>query len=164
MGRALGYLTLCTSGVSEGELEDILSLDDVVLNDTYQFWTPPLRRLPPLLLARIRFALAEYLVERGSDSVRVLMWYHRQFIEAAQDRYCADEALRKEMHGIVAEYYLGVWAGECSNCCFLFSKAEYRFELFFYIRKSLELSQFVDVLCLLPESTIRVIDNGKTVY
>lgn len=119
VGRALGYLTLCTSGVSEGELEDILSLDDVVLNDTYQFWTPPLRRLPPLLLARIRFALAEYLVERGSDSVRVLMWYHRQFIEAAQDRYCADEALRKEMHGIVADYYLGVWAGECSNCCCL---------------------------------------------
>lgn len=49
------------NGLSESELEDILSCDDDVLNDVYQFWKPPLRRLPPLLMARLRTDLQQYL-------------------------------------------------------------------------------------------------------
>ena len=48
-------------GLSEFELEDILSCDDDVLNDVYQFWTPPTRRLPPLLIVRLRYDLNRYL-------------------------------------------------------------------------------------------------------
>lgn len=48
-------------GLSEFELEDILSCDDDVLNDVYQFWTPPIRRLPPLLIVRLRHDLNRYL-------------------------------------------------------------------------------------------------------
>ncbi len=51
------------SGMSENELEDILSCDDVVLNDVYQYWVPPIRRLPPLLLVRIKTDLRQYLGE-----------------------------------------------------------------------------------------------------
>lgn len=49
------------NGLSESELEDILSCDDDVLNDVYQYWKPPLRRLPPLLMARLRTDLQQYL-------------------------------------------------------------------------------------------------------
>lgn len=49
------------NGASEAELEDILSCDDDVLNDVYMYWTPPMRRLPPLLLVRIRNDLNQYL-------------------------------------------------------------------------------------------------------
>ena len=52
------------SGLSEGELEDILSLSDEVLNDVYQWWLPPIRRLPPLIWVRVKNELQEYLVER----------------------------------------------------------------------------------------------------
>lgn len=45
------------SGLSEAELEDILSCDDDVLNDVYMYWTPPIRRLPPLLLVRLKASL-----------------------------------------------------------------------------------------------------------
>lgn len=38
-----------------------MSCDDDVLNDVYQFWKPPLRRLPPLLMARLRTDLQQYL-------------------------------------------------------------------------------------------------------
>ena len=48
-------------GLSEFELEDILSCDDDVLDDVYQFWTPPTRRLPPLLIVRLRYDLNRYL-------------------------------------------------------------------------------------------------------
>ena len=49
------------SGLTETELEDILSCDDDVLNDVYQYWTPPVRRLPALLVVRIKADLNHYL-------------------------------------------------------------------------------------------------------
>ena len=50
------------------------------------------------------------IVERGADGVRVIYWYHRQFIEAAYDRYCLDETTRKKHHLAVAEYFMGKWS------------------------------------------------------
>ena len=48
-------------GLSEFELEDILSCDDDVLNDVYKHWTPPTRRIPPLLIVRLRYDLGQFL-------------------------------------------------------------------------------------------------------
>ncbi|XP_069110617.1 NACHT and WD repeat domain-containing protein 2-like isoform X2 [Argopecten irradians] len=109
VSHALGYLTTATSGLSESELEDVLSCDDVVLNDVYVYWTPPIRRLPPLLLVRLRTDLQEYIVERGADGVRVMYWYHRQFIEAARSRYCGDKITR-HLHTGLAEFFSGTWS------------------------------------------------------
>ena len=49
MSHALAYVTAAKSGVSETELEDLISLDDKVLDDIYQYHLPPVRRIPPLL-------------------------------------------------------------------------------------------------------------------
>jgi hypothetical protein len=68
-------------------LEDILSLDDEVLNDVYQYSTPPYRRLPPLIWVRVRADLKDYLTERGAEGTTVLQWYHREFREVAEQRY-----------------------------------------------------------------------------
>lgn len=54
------YVT-AKNGATEAELEDILSCDDDVLNDVYMYWTPPMRRLPPLLLVRVRTDINQYL-------------------------------------------------------------------------------------------------------
>ncbi|XP_067662722.1 NACHT and WD repeat domain-containing protein 2-like [Haliotis asinina] len=110
VSRALAYLTLSKTGLTESELEDILSCDDDVLNDVYMYWTPPVRRLPPLLLVRLKADLGQYLVDRGADGVRVFFWYHRQFIEAAADRYCSDPQFNEQMHRTLADYFAGTWA------------------------------------------------------
>ena len=55
------FCLLAKSGLSEAELEDVLACDDDVLNDVYQYWTPPMRRLPPLLLVRLRYDIQEYI-------------------------------------------------------------------------------------------------------
>ncbi|XP_071093648.1 NACHT domain- and WD repeat-containing protein 1-like [Haliotis cracherodii] len=110
VSRALAYLTLSKTGLTESELEDILSCDDDVLNDVYMYWTPSVRRLPPLLLVRLKADLGQYLVDRGADGVRVFFWYHRQFIEAATDRYCTDPQLNQVLHGALADFFAGTWA------------------------------------------------------
>eukprot|EP00026_Physarum_polycephalum_P000620 Phypoly_transcript_00621.p1 GENE.Phypoly_transcript_00621~~Phypoly_transcript_00621.p1 ORF type:complete len:1433 (-),score=188.40 Phypoly_transcript_00621:46-4263(-) len=87
VSHALGYITAAKDGLSSSELEGILSCDEDVLKDVYQWWTPPTRVLPPMLWKRIRDALGGYLVEHGSSNALVYRWYHRQFWEAAERRY-----------------------------------------------------------------------------
>ena len=73
----------------------------------FQYWTPPIRRLPPLLWIRIRADLASYLVDRGADGTQLICWYHRQFVEAAVDRYLSDPIETKSRHSAIADYFLG---------------------------------------------------------
>ena len=110
VSHALAYITASKNGVTEPELEDLLSLDDEVLNDVYQYWTPPVRRLPPLLWIRISSDIGDYLTERGADGTQVVFWYHRQFIEAARERYLTAKQAKK-IHSYMSDYFLGKWSG-----------------------------------------------------
>lgn len=85
--HALAYITAAKNGLSSGELEDILSCDDEVLEEVFEYWLPPFRRIPQLLWVRIRNELGMYLVEKGADGVNTYGWYHRQFWETATERY-----------------------------------------------------------------------------
>ena len=87
VSHALAYVTAARSGLSETECEDLISLDDKVLDDIYQYHLPPVRRIPPLLFTRVRSDLPGYLSDSEADGVRVINWYHRQFKDAANDRY-----------------------------------------------------------------------------
>ncbi|XP_071805182.1 NACHT domain- and WD repeat-containing protein 1-like isoform X2 [Asterias amurensis] len=117
VSRALAYITLSPDGLTEMELDDILSLDDDVLNDVYQFWMPPVRRIPPSLWTRIKNDISSYLVDRDADGVTVTYWYHRQFIETARQRYLSDPDLRKKLHQTCGEYFNGTWAGDRKKPC-----------------------------------------------
>ena len=109
--RALAYVTASMTGISETELEDLLSLDDNVLTNVFQIHIPPLRRIPPLLWVRIRHDISQYLVDKEVDEVRSFFWYHRQFFETAEKRYMSDEKFKEEIHSLMADYYLGKWVG-----------------------------------------------------
>eukprot|EP00106_Octopus_bimaculoides_P010882 XP_014778324.1 PREDICTED: NACHT and WD repeat domain-containing protein 2-like [Octopus bimaculoides] len=111
VAHALGYITASKNGLSETELEDLLSLDEKVLNDVYQYHLPPTRRIPPLLWTRIRNDLPGYLSEREADGVNVIGWYHRQFIDAAKERYLKNLNFVSEIHSNLAEYFIGTWGG-----------------------------------------------------
>ena len=107
ISHTLGYLTIGLNGLTEVELEDILSCDDEVLDEVYQYHNPPVEgivRIPPVTWARIRHSIEEYITERSSQGKTTLYWYHRQFIEAAEDRYTQDN-FRKVLHGNLASLY-----------------------------------------------------------
>ncbi|XP_052773777.1 uncharacterized protein LOC128212382 [Mya arenaria] len=113
--RGIGYLCAAREGLSEMELEDLLSLDDEVLQDTYIYHLPPdpeVIRLPPLLWKRIQYDIAEYVVERQSGGKKVIGWYHRQFSETARERYL-HKGIRKMLHTSLAEYFQGIWSERC---------------------------------------------------
>eukprot|EP00736_Rhodelphis_marinus_P014389 Rmarinus@m.14869 len=109
---ALGCVTVARNGLSHSEVEDIMSLDDDVLNDVFEWWTPPVRRLPSLLWTRLASDIGEYLVVKGMEGgVPLLGWYHRQFLTVAQTKFVGKHRARC-CHHAIADYFSGIWAGK----------------------------------------------------
>ncbi|RDD38573.1 NACHT and WD repeat domain-containing protein 2 [Trichoplax sp. H2] len=112
VSHCLAYITASKNGLTEFEIEDLLSCDDQVLNEIFQYWTPPIRRLPPLIWARLRESLGDYLVERGADGTQVFAWYHRQFSAAASRRYLTTDStssIRNYIYKTLADYFSDRW-------------------------------------------------------
>ena len=72
--RSMIYMTTFKNGISENELEDILSVDDDVLYVVFEFHEPPIRKFPIALWARIKHDLKEYMVQKEIDDTRVIYW------------------------------------------------------------------------------------------
>ena len=66
-------------GFTEENLVDIISGDDVVLNDVFQFHEPPVRRLPNMLMKRLLTEISEYVCKPAVNGQIVLRYFHRQF-------------------------------------------------------------------------------------
>lgn len=109
---ALGLLTSARDGLSQPELEDLLSLDDRVLDVTFQWWVPPVPRIPPLVVTRLLADLEPFLVRKAGNTKA---WFHRQFYEQALHRYAPRHAELAEYFGnqsIASEYTLSHPVGQ----------------------------------------------------
>lgn len=112
LSRALGYITMSKSGLSEMELEDILALDNTVMLELSQSFRNlnPLR-VPYIYIAKLKEGLAGYLIQRQVKNVTLLVWANRHLQLIAQKIYLHNEGDVHEMHTVIAEYFLGVWSG-----------------------------------------------------
>ena len=70
--HALAYISASRTGLSESEWEDVLSLDDTVLEDVFQYHIPPVRRIPQILLIRVLADISQYVVTRETENRRVI--------------------------------------------------------------------------------------------
>ena len=109
VAHSFSYITLCKNGVSESELEDLLSLDDDVLNDVYQYHIPPVHRIPSLLWTRLYNDMKEHFALREADGLIVISWYHRQFRQAIETRYLCNLNFKHDIHSRIADYFTGKW-------------------------------------------------------
>lgn len=136
--RAICYMTACRNGISQNELEDILSLDDDVLQSVFEHYIPPVRRIPGILWTRIRNDLEEYITEKEADDSTVIYWYdfflvffhlenliimeyifftdryHRRFIEVANSFYISKMSSeeRKNVFQNVVDLFKETWKGK----------------------------------------------------
>ena len=74
VSRCLFYLSSSESGISSVELEDVLSLDDELLFEVFEFRTPPIRRFPISLWNRIKTFLNEYITLKEVDDMQAYFW------------------------------------------------------------------------------------------
>ncbi|XP_064619858.1 NACHT and WD repeat domain-containing protein 2-like [Lineus longissimus] len=109
--HALAFLTASRNGLSDVEMNHLLSLDDQVLDEVFVFWFPPMRRIPDLLWARIKDNLQTYFIEKEADGMTVNNWYHRQFGEVATQRYLSNPDMKKYIHSLMADFFVGKWGG-----------------------------------------------------
>jgi WD40 repeat protein len=109
---AIGLITFSVSGLTDNELEDLLSMDDAVLDSVFTYthrkqtnksYVSKLRRLPSHVWLRLRGAMHGLLVERTGGC---LCWYHRQLHETAMSRYSSEE--RKHLHCLMGSYFSNI--------------------------------------------------------
>ena len=81
---ALAFLTFSVKGVTDIEMEDLLSLHDTVLKEVFQYVTPTVRRLPTHVWQRLKAAM-DGLITEGDHGC--LLWFHRQLRETAVRYY-----------------------------------------------------------------------------
>jgi hypothetical protein len=90
---AFGFLTFAVDGVSDNEMEDLLTLRDDVMNSVCDYNLS--HRLPSHVWFRVREDMHGLIHQRDQG---LLGWYHRQLQETAQTRYQEEEiSLRSTM-------------------------------------------------------------------
>ncbi|EDV19527.1 uncharacterized protein TRIADDRAFT_6104, partial [Trichoplax adhaerens] len=109
MQRLLIYITLSRKGLTEAELEDILSCDDEVLRAVYPNREPTVHRIPTLLWIRVRNELSPFLDEAFADGFSVLRWKFRNFSEVIRKRYLSNADDKTELHSVLADYFSDKW-------------------------------------------------------
>lgn len=102
---SLAYLIYGLNGISENELEDCLSINDIVLNEIYTHHDPPIPNaihVPSLLCQSFLYSIKEYLSRKRIHDKHILSFYHRKFIESTRKRYAH---LREQCHEHLIEIY-----------------------------------------------------------
>lgn len=107
--RALGYISACRNGVSNCEMEDLLSLDEAVMDSIMSLYRPPKRRIPSIFWVRLREDLLHYTKEVTTGNIKTLQWAHTQYYEAAEERYLKARDKAPSYHRAIGEYFLGLW-------------------------------------------------------
>uniref|UniRef100_A0A8C7U448 NACHT domain-containing protein n=1 Tax=Oncorhynchus mykiss TaxID=8022 RepID=A0A8C7U448_ONCMY len=112
VSRALSYLTLSRTGLTEAELSDLLSSDDAVLAGYVSASEPPPSkfRVPEVEVERLLLDLKGFLVKRSVAGSHVLFWVSRHFGLVVCERYLSSWEMREEMHTAMADYFNGRWA------------------------------------------------------
>ena len=104
--HSLGYLAAARYGLTENEMLDVLTADDVVWQDfdARKHHDVSARRLPVVVWSRLSLDLEPYLTERRAPGGTVTGFYHRQVAELAAERFLQGED-RTARHVGLARYF-----------------------------------------------------------
>ena len=112
VSHSMAYLTASVTGLSDLEMEDILSLDNEVLDEIYGNKRVPVYRVPTVSWLALKNSISDFLMRRECEGVTAYSWNHSQFVEITKDRYLQDKAKQVYIHSILADYFHGTWHGQ----------------------------------------------------
>lgn len=101
--RAVSYLTLSRTGLTESELADLLSADDQVLSGHDQ----QVERVLQVDVERLLLDLRRFLIRRTVTGLHVFCWVSRHFKLVVTRRYLGTLTVRREIHSAMADYFSG---------------------------------------------------------
>ncbi|XP_022796831.1 NACHT and WD repeat domain-containing protein 2-like isoform X2 [Stylophora pistillata] len=108
--HSLAYITASRRGISEADLEDVLSCDEVVLDKLFSSWAPPIRRLPLSLWLLIKADVGCFLAAHVENGVRLITWAHQEFHDIAMEKFLfSDDKDLQRFHSELADYFIGRW-------------------------------------------------------
>ena len=109
--HTFAFISASRRGISETELEDVLSCDEQVLDEVFSLWVPHIRRMPASPLSRVQCDIDSFLSVHVENGVRLISWKHQEFHGVFKERYLSsnkNEFCR--FHAELADYFLGRWA------------------------------------------------------
>lgn len=113
--RAVSYLSLSRTGLTEAELADLLSSDDRVLVEYVRQGESPSSsmRVPQIDLETLLLDLRRFLIRRRVAGSSVLFWVNRHLKLVVSKKYLDTHQVRTEIHSEMVDYFCGRWA--CGN-------------------------------------------------
>ncbi|XP_066556173.1 NACHT and WD repeat domain-containing protein 2 [Amia ocellicauda] len=111
VSKAICYLTLAKSGITETELTDLLSSEDNVLMQFLPQEDLPLKlRVPESAVEKLLLDLKGFLVRRYLLGSQVLFWVSRHFPLVIYKLYLSSDKRVQEIHNAMSNYFNGRWA------------------------------------------------------
>ncbi|EDV28760.1 uncharacterized protein TRIADDRAFT_18313, partial [Trichoplax adhaerens] len=106
--RTAIYITSTRYGLTENEIQDLLSCDHQVMEEIHRYQPDQaIIAVPALLWLRLKHDLNDYVLEHEINGLTVMRWYHQQFIEVVRQRYLSNDQIQEEIHSQCANYYIG---------------------------------------------------------
>ncbi|OWF48845.1 NACHT and WD repeat domain-containing protein 2-like [Mizuhopecten yessoensis] len=112
VSKAMAYLVASVTGLSDCEVEDLLSLDEDVMSSLYTDHHPFLRRLPSLKWLRLKDDIRRFLIVREVDGVTACCFRQEEFNTVIKEKYLSSKETAKQVHSMIADYFLGTWHGK----------------------------------------------------
>lgn len=110
VAHTLSYVTACRYGIRDGEMMDVLSCDDKVLDSVFANSSVVLRRVPSLLWTALSLELKWFLIERTLNQMHFTTWKFPIFAEVVCKRYMQRDVDRKLFNRNLQDYFQSRWS------------------------------------------------------
>ncbi|XP_067885458.1 uncharacterized protein [Heterodontus francisci] len=117
--KVAGLLTLSRNGITFDEMTDLLSLDQMVMQEIQQFQNVSLSKFPLVIWIKLQRDLKIHIVECRTDNAYTFNWAHSALKLNCLKRYLSSKDAQLSLHMTIASYFLGkptILSGESSNC------------------------------------------------
>ena len=97
--NALGLITFAAHGLSDVEIEDLLSLQDAVLLEVYHNSIPSIKRFPSHIWWELKDEISHMILDRGNGCWQ---WSNSEIKEAAEEYFKPE---KQSLHNLMARYF-----------------------------------------------------------